>query len=224
MQQTSLDIVDWAVVAGVIAGAVGLLTLIGGLVRILRGRLVSGSLRSLTGTALCALVALGTSIGFNLYTYHRLGAEQAVADIRFRTLAPDRFQAVLEPAHGHARTLELDGDEWQLDARVITWSGLARLAGFDTVYRLERISGRYRDLAAERSQPRTVIGLVDARGLDAWRLTARLGAVLPGFDARYGSATYLPMADGAAYRITLSASGLLARPANAAAREALQTW
>jgi hypothetical protein len=43
-------------------------------------------------------------------------------------------------------------------------------------------------------------------------------------DALYGSATYLPMVDGALYEIKVSQSGLLARPLNQAAREAVGSW
>jgi hypothetical protein len=40
----------------------------------------------------------------------------------------------------------------------------------------------------------------------------------------YGSAAYLPMSDGAEYRIWLSQSGLVARPLNAQADGAIRTW
>jgi hypothetical protein len=40
----------------------------------------------------------------------------------------------------------------------------------------------------------------------------------------YGSATYLPMADGADYEVTVSQSGLVARPLNDAARLAVGAW
>jgi hypothetical protein len=43
-------------------------------------------------------------------------------------------------------------------------------------------------------------------------------------DALYGSATFLPMADGALYEIKVSQSGLVARPLNQAARDAVAGW
>lgn len=39
-------------------------------------------------------------------------------------------------------------------------------------------------------------------------------------DTLYGSAAYMPMADGATYEIWLTQSGLIARPANPAANTA----
>jgi hypothetical protein len=43
-------------------------------------------------------------------------------------------------------------------------------------------------------------------------------------DAVYGSATFLPMADKAAYAISASQTGLIARPLNEAARNAISGW
>ena len=40
---------------------------------------------------------------------------------------------------------------------------------------------------------------------------------LPFVDAVYGSATYMPMADGARYQVSITQSGLIARPLNPAA-------
>ena len=60
--------------------------------------------------------------------------------------------------------------------------------------------------------------------LDLWRIAERHGNWLPVLDAVYGSAAYLPMSDGAEYRIWLSQSGLVARPLNAEADGAVRTW
>jgi hypothetical protein len=43
-------------------------------------------------------------------------------------------------------------------------------------------------------------------------------------DAVYGSATYMPMVHGASYQISLTQSGLIARPTNAIAEQALKNW
>ena len=47
------------------------------------------------------------------------------------------------------------------------------MIGFDTAYRLERLSGRYTDVAAERTAPRTVYSLAPETGLDLWTLVRR---------------------------------------------------
>ena len=65
----------------------------------------------------------------------------------------------------------LSGDEWQLDARVLKWKGWANLFGLDAQYRLERVSGRYRDIEQERTGERTVYALAENPGLDLWKVT-----------------------------------------------------
>lgn len=67
-------------------------------------------------------------------------------------------------------------------------------------------------------------GLSNEPGPDLWALARRHPRWLPWVDAVYGSATYMPMTDGAAYRVTASPSGLVARPLNDIAREAVRRW
>jgi hypothetical protein len=154
----------------------------------------------------------------------RLTAETPAAEVRFRQQGERRFAAEVLYPDGRREAFDLAGDEWQLDARVLKWHGAATLLGLDTHFRLDRIGGRYRDIAAERSEPRTVHELARPGGLDVWWLARRFHAWLPWVDALYGSATYLPMADGAHYAVGVAASGLVARPLNRAAREAVAAW
>jgi hypothetical protein len=122
---------------------------------------------------------------------------------------------------GDIQVFTLNGDEWQLDARVLKWRGWANVLGLDAQYRLERLSGRYRDIEQERNAPRSVYALSDNPGIDLWTWTIDHPTWLPFVDAVYGSATYLPMADGARYRVNMSQSGLLARPMNGHAQGAV---
>jgi hypothetical protein len=101
---------------------------------------------------------------------------------------------------------------------------LANLLGFDTAYRLDRISGRYTSIDDERSLPRTVYALNQPERVDLWALAHRYRSLVPWIDALYGSATYLPMADGARYAISVSQSGLIARPVNQLAIAAVGDW
>lgn len=175
-----------------------------------------------TGLGGAALLA---AVGMNVWTYQRLGAERVLCELQFTQLEPRRYRATLSDLYApDEQVYELAGDEWQLDARVVKWTGPAVLLGFDALYRLERLSGRYRDLDAERHAPRTVYGLAPDRGLDLWQLLGRWKRFLPWLDAYYGSAAYLPMADGARYRVSLTQSGLIARPLNQAARDAVDAW
>ncbi len=206
------------------AGLAGLILLIAAARRLRARRVLSGLTGGVSGVALLLGAALAAVITLGLQGYRRLTAEQAAAQLRFTALGPRDFDVLLTYPDGRRDPFELRGDEWQVDARVITWRPLATLMGFDTAYRLERISGRYARVEDERSLPRTVYALQGAGPVDLWELLRRCRDWLPWIDARYGSAAYLPMADGALYAISVSPSGLVARPLNQAARDAVSGW
>ena len=122
------------------------------------------------------------------------------------------------------RLFELKGDEWQMDARVITWKPPATLLGLNPIYQLDRLSGRYADLDDEINAERTVYSLSDEVPLDVWYVAREYPKLTPGVDAHYGTATYLPMADGARFAVTLTRTALIARPLNEAAEIAVGNW
>ena len=206
-------------------GLLGLLFLVAGFRRLRRRKLLRAGAHGTTGCGMIALGILVASVGLNLQTYRRLTHEQTLAELSFRQTAPERYVALIEyPGSNQARRYELSGDEWQLDARILKWTGLGNIAGLDARYRLERISGRFRSVERERSARHTVYGLADDRGLDLWSVSRRYRRWLPFVDAIYGSAAYLPMADNARYSVSVDQSGLIARPLNRSAREALANW
>ncbi len=171
------------------------------------------------------LVAAGIAlVGLNLLTYDRLTREQLAVTMGLAQAGEQQYNATLTYPSGEVRGYVLRGDEWEIDARVLKWRGVASVLGFDSAYRLERLSGRYRDVNRERSAARTVYALHAPERVDVWTLLGRWHDYIPWTDALYGSATYLPMADGAAYEVSVSPTGLLARPLNAAARAAVGAW
>lgn len=193
--------------------------------RFRRLKVVRGALYLLVGGIVLLVVTGAALVAANLFTYARLTHEQEAARVTTRRLAERHYAVTLHaagrPAPSH---YELRGDEWQLDARVLKWRGMGNLLGLDTVYRLERLSGRYADLPSELGAPRSVHALAQDPGVDFWSLARRYHAYLPLADALYGSAAYVPLAEGAEYSVTVSASGLVVRPANDAARKALGGW
>ena len=208
-----------------ILGIFGLVSLALACQRLIRGRVIAAS-----GTALLALLLLAAGgllfvVSLNLHTYARLTHEAPVAELVFELAAPQRYRVTLTGVpSGEMQTLVLAGDEWQLDARVLKWQGWANVLGLDAQYRLERISGRYRNLEQERHDTRTVYDLSENPGIDIWDLRQRYPQWLKFVDAVYGSATYMPMADGARYEVSMTQTGLIARAANEAAQTAAGSW
>jgi len=202
----------------------GLLLLIGGIRRVWRRAPIRGSLQGMTGLLLLALAALVVAIAMNLYSYQILVQEQPVAKLRFESLGPQYFRVYLLPTAGDSQVFELRGDQWQIDARVLKWTGWANLLGMKTTYRLERLSGRYRDVQQERAGIRTVFPLNNDKGIDLWAAVRKSERKLPWLDAVYGSAAYMPMVDRAQYQVSISNSGLVVRADNAVAQQAVDAW
>lgn len=182
-----------------------------GLGRLRRRQPVSASFRLLLALALGGLgLGLG-GIGLSLSSYGHLTAERPVAVVEIRALEDQLWTVVLAMPDGRTGQFELAGDAWQLDARVLKWSGPAAAIGFEPLYRLERLSGRYDDIGQEREALRSAYALGESGALDLWDLKRGHAQWLPFVDAEYGSGVYLPMRDGARYEVTLGNSGLIAR-------------
>ena len=121
--------------------------------RLRRLQLVRGTLFFLSGAIVLLVAAVVALVAANLYTYARLTHEQEAARVSMRQLGERHYVVSVQPKGAPPRHFELRGDEWQIDARVLKWRAMGNLLGFDTVYRLERLSGRYGNVAAERVEP-----------------------------------------------------------------------
>lgn len=187
-------------------------------------RMLAGTMHGGTGIILVLLCVAATLLGLTLNTYRRLSHEQLAGEVQFTRLGDKDFKAELTYPDSRRATYDLKGDEWQVDARVLKWQDFANLLGFDTAYRLERIGGRYTTVKDEQTEPRTVYELAPPDQIDVWTLLRQYHSYVPWVDALYGSATFLPMADGALFEIKVSQSGLVSRPLNQAARDAVGNW
>jgi hypothetical protein len=208
----------------VVCALIGVLFLFAAVHRLRRRRVLGGAVHGATALVLILLSVGAALLAANLRTYQRLSFEQPAGELQFSRIGERQFNAVMSYPSGERANFALRGDEWQVDARVLKWHALANIMGFDAAYRLERISGRYTRIEDERTQERTVYSLNPPGRIDLWDTVHRYHAWLPWVDALYGSATFLPMADGALYEIKVSQSGLVARPLNQAARDAVGSW
>lgn len=214
----------WLDVGVGLGALLALVLLTNGFHHLRRRRIVRGCAHGAGGLLAGGLVIAAILIGINLLTYSRFTAEQSVGEIGFVALGHEHYEATLASSDGETVNVVLAGDEWQLDARIIKWKGLGTLLGLPPLYRLERLSGRYESIAETLHKPGSAVELAERRGLSLWDLAHGYARWIPMVDASYGTATYLPMADGAQYVIDMSNTGLLARPANAAARQAVARW
>lgn len=179
----------------------------------------------LKGTFGIALIVAAVFLLFSLidlWSYQQLNREKVISTVSIYQIGKQEFDLTLIDAKGEEQRFKLLGDQWQLDARLLIWKGPINALGSSPLYRLERLSGRYLTLEQERSSERTVYELSQSAGLDIWQWLNKYGFWL---DAQFGSAVYLPLTNGAVYAVNLSAKGLVARPLNDAAEQALaQQW
>ncbi|MDA7742050.1 hypothetical protein N8865_00370 [Francisellaceae bacterium] len=151
-------------------------------------------------------------IVFNLKTYFALTHEQTIGTISFVKIKPQHYQANLSLSNGKAYSYLIDGDQWMLSSQVLKWKPIANFIGLHTLYRLDRISGRYNDLDQAIHGKRTVYDLQSSQKLDLWTLTKnapKWGNWL--VDAEYGNAVFMPMGNHLKYQISLGQDGLISR-------------
>ena len=186
-----------------------------------RKRLLSSAAWSLQGTLLLSGFFLVLLVYSNLHTYHRLTYEEVIADVYVRKLAPQKFQLSLsfsqEDKDQHY--YELEGDQWQLDARILKWKGWANLIGLDSYYQLDRLSGRFSNVDLARSRMPSLHDLKQPpSGLDLWKLKQVLREKVGFVDTLFGQGVFMPMTDGAHYQVFIGQQGLIVRPVNEVAR------
>ncbi|MCQ4346516.1 hypothetical protein NGA35_03495 [Pseudomonas stutzeri] len=179
-----------------------------------------GWLRGTCGLFLLCLAAAAALVAWDLRSYATLPQPgEVLATLSIKGQGSQRYQVSLQEGE-HQRDLIVHGELWQLDARVFGWKGLATLIGLQSGYRFETLSSRYRTALRDDAEPSRVALARSPYGIDLWRWLRESGWDLLLFDARGARVTFLPLVDGAVYRLRLTSEGLLAEPQNAAARTA----
>ncbi|GAA5525573.1 hypothetical protein Maes01_02143 [Microbulbifer aestuariivivens] len=189
------------------------------------GSWLLGFIRGSVGLILLAAALLIVLVAADVYSYRNLADEHSIGTLSFRQLDKQHYEAKFADEDGVAQTFELRGDQWQLDTRLLKWKGPLARWGVQPAYRLDRVSGRYLTLQDERTMERTVHELDGSNyGVDVWASLRGISKRMSFVDAVYGSAAFLPMADGAVYEVRIGHNGLLARPLNQQATLALDEW
>ncbi len=180
--------------------------------RLRDGRLLAGGVRGLAGMLCVALALLAGAIAVGLRGYRALTFEELAATVKTEPIARQRFRATITLPDGRLAMYELAGDAFYVDAHILKWHPLLNVLGLRTAYELDRVAGRYNDVADERSRPHTAYTLARARLVDLFFL-ARRRLLGPLVDAEYGSATFVPATLPATYEVRVSTTGLLLRRA-----------
>ena len=200
-----------------------------GLSRIRKRKWLSAGFQVIPLTASFIAFAAVLLVISNLTVYQRLTHERDIAFLSIARVSEQNYNVTVQyPSTDSASnpdSFSIKGDEWQLEARILKWKGWANLIGLDSYFQLDRIRGRYRSIEQEINQTPTIYAFPnESRGINLWRLKKMMKSRIPFLDAYYGQAVFLPLKDGAEFIISINQSGLLARPRNDIARQAVNDW
>ena len=187
-------------------------------------RVIRAGSSCVSSLVFAAIAGAGGMLLLSYLSYGRLIEEQLISRIEFARVSDDEYQARIMVTGKDDQFYLLRGNEWQMDAKIVTWKPPMTVLGLEPIYQLDRLSGRFAEIDRERNEPRTVHSLATESPADVWRVARRFPFLMPGVDAHYGTATYVPMADGARYEVSLSRDAIIARPANDRARDAVGAW
>jgi hypothetical protein len=177
-----------------------------------RARLFRFVFRALVSLVLLVVGATLALFSLGIQGMQALTKEETAARIKVVPSGLQRYDATVTFADGRVETYDLAGDDIYIDGHIVKWTPLANRLGLHTSYRLDRISGRYRTLEQENTARRTVYAIGTPALIDLVSLGRRL-PLADFFDAEYGSASYVPVAQPGELELMVSTTGLLLRPA-----------
>ncbi|WP_266157267.1 hypothetical protein [Dyella silvatica] len=169
------------------------------------------------------LTVLLAVAGASLRGYHLLNEDTPVVEVEARILSPQRWALTLHGSDGSTRRLQLSGDAWRMEAVMVARQESGLLARLPSLYKLDRVSGRYDDAAQESQAAPTAVNLQEAGTFDLLGLHQYYPDWLPAVNALNGDGSFLPLIDEGRYSIRLSRNGTLAtQPDETTARRLAQ--
>jgi hypothetical protein len=180
-----------------------------------------------------ALTIAGLAAGLidlNLQGYARLTYEVPLAEVTVHAINPAQKVFVvtvtrLDETH-FVQSCTLQGEAWEIGGRFQKWKAWANEIGLNATYTLDQISNRYYSAADGNGKT------INACDLKAPQ--PKVNQYLPDFvvewvlrnmlveDRFFGSASFMPMADGASYKVIATQFGFNAEPDNDIAKNANQ--
>jgi len=217
----------WLVIP-LLAAAVGILAVFTGIVRVFSGHPGNGAARLVIGSPIAILGVAASLIALNTQTFVRLTHEAPVAQVSVKALNPSQqlYLVTVQRLDGpkQSTTCNIQGDEWMLSARVQKWKPWANVLGLNTTYDLDQLSNKYTSAAAGNGKTITACSLAGPEPAvnqfvpRAWLFWLLDRSYVE--DRNFGSAVYMPLADGAVYRVVITQSALNAEPVNGPAAQA----
>lgn len=176
-----------------------------------KGQLFGTATSFVLAVLLLTLAALFGTFTIAIQGYRALIHEEMAAVIKTEPTGYRTFRAHFRFADGREASFELAGDELYVDAHILKWKPIVNILGMHTDYELDRVAGRYADIADERTKARTIFPLAHEKPLNMFSLRQRYRFLEPLVDAEYGSASFVTADRPAELELRISTTGLLIR-------------
>jgi len=209
----------------------GVLWLVAGFTHVARGNGGKAGRGVIGGGALTAAGLALSILGINTQGMARLTHEGPVAEISVRAVDPaeNLYDVTVQrlDADVPAQTCRIQGDEWLISGRVQKWKPWANALGLNATYTLNEISNKYGSAERGNGKPITSCDIAGPipqvnQYLPDWMVQWLISHAYVE-DRRFGDANYMPLADGAHYRVVISQFGFITEPENDTARGANDT-
>lgn len=183
-----------------------------------------GFLRGFVGFICLGFALLLALSAKDVFSYRVAENDRMVVTVSFRHKDGDNYQVELQEASGAYYVKDIQGQQWQLNARMFKWTPLMAAMGLKIGFRLENIQGRYLDLQRGKSPIEPIGDSKNNSSIDVWQFIKDRDGGFSSVDAYVSSPGFISMADGAIFEVVLTGTNLSARPLNQAAKTALATW
>jgi hypothetical protein len=147
-----------------------------------------------------------------VYGYQRLTSETLIAELRFSKQQKGAYLASLYlPQKCEQAHYLLYGDQWRIDVQFQKPRYWANLIGLDSLYRLDRLQGRYQSVDAENRRRQHAYDLRQKNTAVSTMqdVTQKLFGFM--YDTNYGSSNYAEIDPDIRYLIYKTPTGLLTR-------------
>jgi hypothetical protein len=217
----------WVIPAIIVGLAVAVL--VSALSHFIAGRFGHGARHGVFGLILAVVGGAGLLLGLNTVMYARLTHEGPVAEITVKALDPaqNRYTVLVKRLDSDipVQSCAIQGDEWLIAGKVQKWKPWANMIGLDATYTLDQVINKYFTAARGNGKLITACDLTDSPPdankyvPPAWVQWLEEHSFTQ--DRRFGDANFMPLADGAVYKLLITQSGFNTEAENDVAKTAV---
>ena len=169
--------------------------------------------------ALLLILAISSAVLFTAFlrSYHAFTQKEMVAIVECVPLANNEFDfgltviPVVRQEHREMTSYPIKGDQWAIGGDILKWKDVVNFLGLHTMYRLDRVEGRYKFADDAQTKPVSAYALGKEERGRYWSLLYKFGHKLPFVTAVYGNTVYMDPVFGEKFEIYVTTSGFMAQ-------------